>query len=155
MGTGPSQFIIEYSEDVKNDGSAGAANDVANYLLVEYGANNTFNTLSCAGGLIADDTPITIDTASYKNNGGSGPFVATLNISSGIALPAGSYRLFVCGTTSIEDLAGNELNGGQNDTTIDFTVVSPASSSAQADLPATGFPQGYETTLSVQPAELT
>ncbi len=29
-----------------------------------------------------------------------------------VFLPIGEYRLLVCGTTSITDLAGNALNGG-------------------------------------------
>jgi methionine-rich copper-binding protein CopC len=126
LSSGPTQITVEFSEDVKNDGSAGAANNVANYLLVEDGANNVFNTLTCSAGLLADDTNIAINTASYTNNGGSGPFIATLNINGGAPLPAGTYRLFVCGTTSIEDLSGNELNDGSRDTTITFTVQ-PAS----------------------------
>ena len=147
---GPVQISVEFNEDVKNDGSAGAANNIANYLLVEAGVNAAFDSLSCAGGLVVDDTQITINAAVYTNSGGSGPFTATLDINGGIPLPVGSYRLFVCGTTSIEDLADNELNSGTSDAIIDFTVVSPESS-----LPMTGFPQGFETTLPAQPSELT
>jgi LPXTG-site transpeptidase (sortase) family protein len=61
-------------------------------------------------------------------------------------LPDGNYCLFVCGTTSIVDLAGNPLNGG-TDYTFDFRVqVTPAT------LPATGFAPGHITTLPYQPA---
>ena len=145
---GPAQITIAYNEDVKNDGSAGAANNTANYLLVEAGANGTFNTLSCAAGPVADDTPITIDSAVYTNNGGSGPFVATLTINGGSPLAVGNYRLFICGTTSIEDLAGNELNNGLSDTTLTFSVAAPSV------IPATGFPANKVTSLPLQPAEL-
>jgi LPXTG-site transpeptidase (sortase) family protein len=145
---GPAQLTIAYNEDVKNDGSAGAANTLANYLLVEAGANGTFNTLSCVIGPVVDDTPVTIDSAVYTNNGGSGPFVATLTVNSGLPLPTGNYRLFICGTTSIEDLAGNELNNGLSDTTLTFSVAAPSV------IPATGFPANKVTSLPLQPAEL-
>lgn len=174
LATGPSQITVEFSEDVKNDGSAGAANSIANYLLVEDGANSVFNTLACSAGLLADDTNIVINTVSYSNNGGSGPFIATLNVNGGAPLPAGTYRLFVCGTTSIEDLSGNELNDGSRDTTITFTVQ-PASQGGGGGgggggnsggntstggttslsgflIPVTGFPQGEVTRLDAQPA---
>jgi LPXTG-site transpeptidase (sortase) family protein len=147
LSTGPVQITIEFNEDVRNDGSAVAANSTVNYLLVEDGANNTFNTLSCDIGLAGDDMLIAVDTATYNNNGGIGPFIATLGINGGASLPAGVYRLYVCGTTSIEDLAGNELNGGLTDSPVTFTVLA-------ARLPSTGFPQGYETTLPPQPIEL-
>ncbi|MFZ5923393.1 MAG: choice-of-anchor Q domain-containing protein [Chloroflexota bacterium] len=37
LTTGPSTITVNFSEDVKNDGSAGAANNPANYLLVRTG----------------------------------------------------------------------------------------------------------------------
>ncbi len=156
--TGPTQLIVTYNEDVKNDGSAGAANNVVNYLLVEAGVNTAFDTLSCLGGAVADDTVIAINTATYTNNGGSGPFVATLDINGGIPLPVGTYQLYVCGTTSIENLANLELNDGLVDTIIRFTVIAGAGGGGgdnqrANDVPATGFPQGMLTTLPLQPAE--
>jgi LPXTG-site transpeptidase (sortase) family protein len=155
--TGPTQLIVRFSEDVKNDGSAGAANTTANYLLVENGANTTFETLTCSGNVMPDDTQITINSIAYTNNGGNGPFVATLNINGGVALPAGKYRLFVCGTTSIEDLAGNELNNGLSDAIVSFTVAQAGGGggsgggSSTTTLPATGFPMNQVTTLPAQP----
>jgi LPXTG-site transpeptidase (sortase) family protein len=156
--TGPTQLTVTYNEDVKNDGSAGAANNVVNYLLVEAGVNTTFDTVSCLGGLVADDTVITINTTTYTNNGGSGPFVATLDINGGIALPVGTYQLYVCGTTSIENLVNLELNDGLADTIIQFTVTAGPGGGGGTNLrasavPATGFAQGLVTTLPAQPAE--
>ncbi|HMR98069.1 MAG TPA: sortase [Anaerolineales bacterium] len=161
--TGPTQLTVTYNEDVKNDASAGAANNIVNYLLVEAGANATFDTLSCVGGVVADDTVITINTATYTNNGGSGPFIATLDINGGIALPVGTYQLYVCGTTSIENLINLELNDGLADTIIQFTVIAggagggggggSAPANQRSTVPATGFPQGILTTLPLQPAE--
>lgn len=53
----------------------------------------------------------------------------------------------MCGTTSIEDLRNNELNGGQSDAQVSFTVLA-----APGSLPATGFARGTATRLPVQPA---
>ena len=47
-------------------------------------------------------------------------FTATLKLNP--ALQSGNYRLFVCGTTSIENLAGIKLNNG-SDAVISFTVA--------------------------------
>ena len=151
---GPKQIQVGFSEDVKNDGSAGAANNPANYLLVEAGTNTLFDTKSCSGGRISDDVLIVVNSASYANNSGSGPYITTLNINGGKPLVPGEYRLFVCGTTSIEDLTGNELNNGASDTQVDFTV-SQVLAGSNAPLPATGFPIGQMTNLPAQPADKT
>jgi LPXTG-site transpeptidase (sortase) family protein len=146
LTTGPTQITVEFSKDVKNDASAGAANNTANYLLVEAGVDGTFDTMTCAGGLVADDTPIAVNSAAYNNSGGAGPFVATLNLNGGAPLPPGNYRLLICGTTSIEDLLGNELNDGASDTRLDFTVGRTAA------MPSTGFAPGHVTLLPDRPS---
>jgi LPXTG-site transpeptidase (sortase) family protein len=144
---GPLQINIEFDQVVKSGNiDAGSAENTANYLLVEDGANGSFNTLSCLGGVVADDTPFTVDSVAYD---GSGPSVATLNINGGVRLPIGSYRLFICGTTSIENLAGQELNDGLSDSTLDFTI-SPVFGEPE-ELPDTGFALGVVTRLSQQP----
>ena len=148
LTTGLIQITVAYSKDVKNDGSAGAANNIVNYLLIEAGANLVFDTISCVVGLAPDDTQITIDSAVYTNNGGSGPFVATLNINGGAPLPVGNYQLLICGTTSIEDLVNNELNNGLFDTTLNFIVT------ALNTLPNTGFPMDEVTAIPHQPEDL-
>ncbi len=156
--TAPTQIQIEFDEDVKNNSGTGAANNAANFLLIEAGANTLFDTLSCAGGLVADDVKIKVNSAIYNNNGGSGPFLAALIINDSIALAPGSYRLFVCGTTSIEDLLGNELNNGLSDTLLNFTISQAASGllgTSDVNLPATGFPVGPITHLPTQPADKT
>jgi len=139
------QITVTYNKAVVSGGGANAGDNTANYLLVEQGANASFDTQSCAGGLVADDTQITINSANYNN----GTFTATLGINGGVPLPNGVYRLFVCGTTSVYDLIGFELNGGLSDTEIDFTIA-PAPSS----LPETGFAPNRITSLSAQPANL-
>jgi len=141
-GAGPTSLTVTFDEDVKSGGGITAADYIPNYLLVEAGVNGTFDTATCLAGVVTDDTKITITNAAYTSTG----YKATLTL--GSALPAGKYRLFACGTTSIEDLAGNELNGG-SDTQINFTVQ--AAVTAPAALPKTGFAMGRTTTLEAQP----
>ena len=117
-GTGPSSFTVTFSEPVSDPAGSAGADDVtntANYLLVEAGGNGAFDTLSCAGGVISDDTAVPISGITYDG----GTLTATVSLAS--PLPVGTYRLFVSGTTSITDLAGNPLNGGA-DSTFDFAV---------------------------------
>ena len=142
-GTGPGNFTVTFDKDVDDPAGNTGTDDVtnpANYLLVNKGANGTVNTASCAGGVVADDTQVTVSSVSYNN----ATFTSTVTLAS--TLPVGSYRLFVCGTTSIVDFVGNPLNGG-SDYTFDFTV-----NAAPTLLPATGFPQGQVTQLAQQPA---
>jgi LPXTG-site transpeptidase (sortase) family protein len=160
---GPTKFQVAFSKDLKNDGSVGAANLKANYILVEDGVNGIFDTLSCIGGLVADDVVIPMTIPTFNNNGGPGPFIATSTVNGGVRLPDGVYRLFVCGTTSIEDLAGNELNNGLSDSTITFSVDHTIDDGTgggarngnpvASGLPVTGFPQGQITSLPAQPAD--
>lgn len=153
-GAGPSTFTVTFSENVYNPAGDTDPNDVtnpANYLLVEDGINNTFDTVSCAGGLLSDDVQTPITAVTYN----AGLFTATVNLSA--ALPDGSYRLFVCGTTSIFDLALRELNDGLSDYTFNFTVATvtqTASSTTFSALPATGFAPHKVTSLPAQPAHL-
>jgi LPXTG-site transpeptidase (sortase) family protein len=145
---GPTQIVVQFNKDVLHNGSADAADNLANYLLVEIGSNHTFDTLSCAGGLAPDDRSIVINTVTYTNNAGAGPFVATLNINGGVALPVGSYRLFVCGTKSIHDAAGNVLNNG-----LDSRLTFSVQLTQPQNLPATGFAPDRVTVLAAQPAD--
>ncbi len=135
LTAGISNMRLQFNKDVVHDGSADAANNPANYLLVEDGPNGIFNTGACGPlgkfGLTPDDLRIPVDSVLYD----AVNFVATLNINGGAPLPDGRYRLFVCGTTSIHDPAGNVLNGGAN-SVITFTVSVPATA---APIPNTGF----------------
>jgi len=147
---GMKQITIQFNEDVKHDASAGAANNPDNFLLVKTGTDLTFETASCLTDAAASDVSIAINAAAYQNK------IATLDINGGAPLSAGSYRLFVCGTTSIEDLLGNELNNGASDTLINFAVSRIADVSFRdsgAELPATGFSMGFVTDLPAQPAD--
>lgn len=147
---GMKQITIQFNEDVKHDASAGAANNPDNFLLVKTGTDLTFETTSCKIGAAVTDVPIAINAAAYQNK------MTTLDINGGAPLSAGSYRLFVCGTTSIEDLLGNKLNNGASDSLINFTISRIADASFRdsgAELPATGFSMGFVTDLPAQPAD--
>jgi LPXTG-site transpeptidase (sortase) family protein len=138
---GPARIVIQFSEDVVADGGIHAANIPGNYLLVEEGANGTFDTTACSGGLQTDDLRIAINSVAYSNGGGL--FAANLNINNGVPLPAGKYRLFICGTSSIYDLAGNRLNQGA-DSLLNFMV------GRMNALPGTGFAPNRVTSLAPQ-----
>jgi LPXTG-site transpeptidase (sortase) family protein len=153
-GTGPASFTVTFSEDVNNPAGDSGTDDVTNinnYKIINKGANGTVDTASCASAIGGDDSLITPSGVTYAPN------TAIVNI--GSALPAGSYRLFVCGTTSITDAIGVPLNLGV-DSTFDFTVgVAAAASNGNknttaSSLPKTGFAPGKVTVLPAQPATL-
>ncbi len=113
--------MIFFNQDVIHDGFGSAANNLANYLLVENGKNNQFETTSCQAGRKGDDVVINFSGVQYntaKKNGNLS-FIATHKLTP--AFPVGKYRLFVCGTTSIKNLARIRLNNG-TDTIISFSV---------------------------------
>ncbi|MCP4044444.1 MAG: hypothetical protein GY732_00465, partial [Gammaproteobacteria bacterium] len=118
---------ITYNKDVVSGGVANAGDNTANYLLVERGANEVFDTQSCSGTAQSDDTEIDINAATYD----SGTETATISVNFGTALPDGEYRLFICGTTSVYDQIGLPLNGGLSDAQIDFTIEAAAAVSAR------------------------
>lgn len=149
---GPTSLEIKFSEAVLSNGSDRAANYPENYLLVEAGANQTFDTLSCAGGRTGDDTRVAIQSVTYNASN----FTATIRFNDGVPLPTGQYRVWACGTTSIYDLAGNKLNNGLSDPSATFAVVlsTPTAVPASAGLlPVTGFAPGRVASLPAQPAE--
>lgn len=119
---GITQLTIEFSQDVYDPAGDTDSDDVtnpANYLLVR-SVTGTFATTSCVLSATDPDTAISVDSVTYSNGGGSGPFIATLNINGGLPLNVeGFYRFFVCGTTSVVDavntgliLAGDGVNPG-------------------------------------------
>lgn len=149
---GLTSFTVTFSESMADPTGHTNPDDVTNpdnYLLIEKGANGLVNTASCAGKLADDDLQVTLSSVAYN----PATYTSTVTLASG--LPAGSYRLFVCGTTSIVDLAGNPINGG-SDFIFDFTVQSPATTvaaSTKSKLPDTGFAPGKITYLPAQPVE--
>lgn len=146
LTTGIFTLTIEFNMALKSDMGAQAGNSPANYLLFSDGGNG-FQTVDCTGGIAAGDTPFQVNGAIYSDSSGIGPYVVTLNVNNGQPLPPGTYRLLICGTTSIENLAGVELNYGA-DSALNFTINTNTSM-----LPATGFAPGSVHTLPIQPVE--
>jgi LPXTG-site transpeptidase (sortase) family protein len=148
------RITVTFSEDMFNPAGNADPDDVtnpANYRLLK-SDDETFATLSCAGGVIAPDIAIPINSVAYDNNNGAGPFIATLTFNNGSPLPTGFYRLLICGTTSVEDLAGNKLAGDGLNAGTDFNRNfimfvggggggggGSAGSSGSATIPVTGF----------------
>jgi len=116
----PVQLQVAFNKDVWGDGSSGAANNPFNYLLVGAGADSVIQTNSCVTGANAQDTVYPVNAATYTNNGGAGPFVATLAINGGVPLPAGKYQLLVC--RSIKGIDGRYLYDGNLDSPLSFSV---------------------------------
>ncbi len=179
---GITTLTVQFSQDVYDDPTdvldyAHDATNPANYILVR-STTASFATIDCAGGVLAPDVRINVNSVTYSNGGGSGPFVSTLSINDGFPLNiVGFYRLFVCGTTSIVDASNRGLELAGNGTTpgTDFqrnfriaTVVAAGggdgsgSSSVKKTqvtsiggflIPVTGFAPDQITTLPVQPAD--
>lgn len=119
VGPGPSQFTVVFSKAMFNPVGDDNVNDVtnpANYLLVGAGHDGSFETTSCASGVATDDVAVAASSVSWDGA------TNTATVALGVPLAGGYYRLFICGTTSLEDLAGNLLNGGTDDT-VDFQVA--------------------------------
>ena len=155
--TGPSTFTVTFSEDVNNPTGNSDPDDVTNpdnFLLVEKGINGIADTVSCVGSVQTDDVQIAVSGITYIN--------PTAIVTLAAPLPVGSYRLFVCGTTSIVDFTLTPLNGGLSDFTFDFVVTTsvpvttPAESTntTASSLPTTGFTPNKVSTLPDQPATL-
>ena len=149
------EVTVTFNKDVNNPAGSSNEDDVtnpANYLLFQSGADEVFDTVDCASvpGVDPNDEEIPVGPVTYSNNGGSGPFVATVIVNNGNKLPLGEYHLLVCGTTSIVDtnlspLAGDGVTPG-SDQAVSFKVSS-------AGLPSTGFRPGSVTTLPAQLAD--
>jgi len=141
-----SNLEVVFNKDMTHDGGADAADNVDNFILVE-AKDNGFQTTACNATDFTNDTRITVNSAVYSNNSGAGPFKTALSVNSGVNLPTGSYRLLVCGTTSVTDLSGNEINDG-TDEVVNFIVVI----GEQVEfMPETGFTPGRTTFLPQQP----
>lgn len=123
------QLMVTFNEQVQDPPGDTGAHDVsnpANYRLFKAGADMIFQTSQC-GSAQGDDQTVTINNAAYDRDA----HLATLNLNNGTRLSPGQYRLLVCGSTSIKDLAGNSLDGDENGTCGDdfsrsFTVQGAA-----------------------------
>ena len=117
-----SKLVVTFNESVQNPVGDSSPNDVTNtenYLLVADGTDGGFETAVC-GQTIGDDSNIVINTVTYDND----TKTATVAINDGEYLPEDDYRFFVC-KENLQDLAGNYLNGGENDYSLTFTVTTP------------------------------
>ncbi|MBG0787812.1 MAG: sortase, partial [Anaerolineaceae bacterium] len=147
------EIEINFDSDANDPSGDDDPDDVTNpenYYLLQPGDNGEFDVENCTeahdlalSGL--DDIAIPIGPVTYENNAGAGPFIATLTVNNGTNLPLGKYRLMICGSTTIMDLAENPLNDG-DDVIMDFTLHK-----LPDELPLTGFNQGSVTTLPEQP----
>ena len=146
------KITVDFSKDVYNPALSNDPDDATNpdnYLLIQKGVDDSYNTASCNTGLTGDDIQIPVGPVSYSNNGGSGPFLATVTVNNGSELPVGEYRLYICGTTSIVDLNSVALAGDGVNSATDLILT--FNTAEVASLPATGFPHGDLTALPKQP----
>jgi LPXTG-site transpeptidase (sortase) family protein len=152
---GINQLIVTFNKDVYNPAGNTDPDDVtnpANYILVSDNGDG-IQTTSCTTGITGGDVVIPVNSVVYTNGGGSGPFVATVNINGGVALPVGAYRFIVCGSTSVVDLNQIPLAGNNQATGTDFTRNFFVAS-ASTLIPNTGFPQNEVTQIPQQPKDL-
>jgi LPXTG-site transpeptidase (sortase) family protein len=152
------QIVVRFDEDVNDPAGNYLPDDVTNpgnFMLFQPGENDIYDTVECSTGIQGDDVSITINSVSYSNSGGV--YEAHLNINGGANLALGSYRLLVCGTTSIVSTGGIPLNDEPGfDSSYDFTISTPTKTGGGADddeglpIPQTGFTPGAVTALPLQ-----
>ena len=116
------QIYALFSKPVNNPTGDSGPDDVtnpSNYILVSDGGDGVFDTVSCEGGPSPLDTAVNLGPIDYI------PLdkAAVIRIFSGTALTKATYRLFVCGTTSIIDLQGQALDGDGDGTEGDDHVI--------------------------------
>ena len=115
------QIVVTFSEPVADPVGNSDPDDVtnpANYQLIRPGVDGLFQTTSCVatGGDDVKTLPGTVDYLAASRT-------AIAKYDSAVSLPASAYRLLVCGSTSILDLAGNPLDGDANGTGGDDRLV--------------------------------
>jgi len=106
------RLIVTFSEPVRDPPGDTEVDDVtnpANYQVVGAGPDHEIDTTVC-GAIFGDDVELTISGVGYAG----GTTSATIQLDA--ALESSVYRLLVCGSTSILDLAGNPLDGNGNGT---------------------------------------
>ncbi len=92
IDTSLSEIKVTFDEDVSNSGNGSDPDDVTNpfnYLLLQTGPDNVYNTNSClafannGNSPLGDDIHIPTGAVTYDNQGGNGPFVATIALNEG------------------------------------------------------------------------
>jgi len=111
-GAAITRLLVTFDELVRDSDYTGpdSVTNPSNYLLFSDGGDG-FDTVDCLTGVDPGDVAFAVDWVTYVSGSER---TATLDINGGVALPPGSYRLLVCGTTSICDWAGNLLDGDGN-----------------------------------------
>ena len=115
---------VTFSEAMRYNGAAPGPDDVnnpANYLLVGTGPDLDFDTTMC-GALQGDDVAIPVTAVTYAADTPAPP-QSTATLHFGGPLPDGLYRFMACGSTTLEDAAGNALDGDENGTGGDDHVL--------------------------------
>ena len=116
------ELVVTFNEPVRDPVGNDTPHDVTNstnYLLVADGEDGTFETAVC-GTTQGDDHTILINSVTYNN----AVHTAIVAVNNGIPLTKDTYRFFVC-KENLQDLAGNYLNGGENDYSLTFSVNIP------------------------------
>ncbi|MBZ0088849.1 MAG: hypothetical protein K8H90_00575 [Thermoanaerobaculia bacterium] len=129
------QLLVAFDEPLSDPAGNGGVTDAsnpANYPILLPGSNGTFETTVC-GPLAGDDQQMVAASATYDELAST----TVLRLGTQTALPAGSYRLMVCGSAtpganSIVDFYGNPLDGDGDGTGGDPFVL--AFSVAASDL---------------------
>jgi LPXTG-site transpeptidase (sortase) family protein len=168
-------FKVKFSQDVYDPTGDSDVNDVTNpynYMLIrDLGDTAGFQTISCSAKAITPaDTQIAIGTVLYDK----ATTTATFTVNGGLPISDGTYRLFICGSTSIVDPLDTSLklvgtNGPGTDYLRNFTVeiynqpgpIDPPDDGGGKDdhtlstllIPVTGFAPNQITRLPIQPAD--
>ncbi len=115
------QIVVTFNEPVADPVGDSDPDDVtnpANFQLLSPGADGTFQTASCVA-VAGDDVRTLPGSVFYL----PATRTAVANYDSTVSLQASKYRLLVCGSTSIVDLAGNPLDGDANGTGGDDRIL--------------------------------
>jgi LPXTG-site transpeptidase (sortase) family protein len=182
VGVSVNQLTVQFNQDVYNVTDATdttypqSVSNPANYMLVrDLGDTAGFQTVSwAAGAQVPADTSIPIGAVTYDD----ATHIATFAVNGGLPLSNGNYRLFVCGTTSIVDIAdptlelagngavpgtdftrnfivaiNNNGNAGGGNGAADKKAGNSAPSTSGLLIPVTGFAPNQVTKLPAQPAD--
>jgi len=106
------RLMVTFSEPVRDPPGNTDPDDVtnpANYQVVGTGPDHELDTAFC-GAVLGDDVEAMITGVGYD----VGTYTATIQLDA--VLEPSVFRLLVCGSTSIVDIAGNPLDGDGNGT---------------------------------------
>jgi len=156
------QILVRFSELMDETTPGDEVTNPLNYLLIFAGSDGAFQTGTCddvknGPGVDPADLAIPISSVVYDDI----TSVATLTLGSG--LNNGWYRLYVCGSATLRDLAGTALAGDGategTDYTLDFRIYRTTGGGENGDdtalgllIPVTGFAPGQVTVLPEMPA---